>query len=141
MNTEQTKKKLLIVEDDEENQKFLLFFLRKYFQVKICDSSEICYQLLEKEIADIILMDISIKGSKNGLVLTQELKNSVKYSKIPIVCFTAHAYGDDRINALEAGCNVFISKPTDYYVLLEILNKLLGLSEKECPSLFQTEKH
>lgn len=130
MNDDQTKKKLLIVENDEENQKFLQYFLRKYFRVEICDSAEVCYQLLGKEIADLILMDISIKGSKNGLVLTKELKNSISYSKIPIVCYTAHAYNEDRNNALEAGCDMFISKPTDCYVLLNTLNKLLGLSEK-----------
>ena len=138
MNNDQIKKKLLIVEDDDENQKFLQYFLGKYFRVEICDSAEVCYQLLDKEIADLILMDISIKGSKNGLVLTKELKNSMSYSKIPIVCFTAHAYNDDRINALEAGCDIFISKPTDYYILLNILNKLLGLSENDSSSFFQT---
>jgi len=125
MNDGQTKKKVLIVEDDEENQKFLQYFLRKYFRVEMCDSAEGCYQLLDKEIADLILMDISIKGSKNGLELTKELKNSISYSKIPIVCYTAHAYNDDRNNALEAGCDMFISKPTDYYVLLNTLQKLL----------------
>ena len=130
----QTKKRLLMVEDDEENQKFLQYFLGKYFRIEICDSAEGCYQLLNKEIADLILMDISIKGTKNGLVLTKELKNSKNYSKIPIVCYTAHAYNDDRNNALEAGCDMFISKPTDYYVMLNMLQKLLGLSENNSPS-------
>ena len=134
MSDIQTKKKLLMVEDDEENQKFLQYFLGKYFRIEICDSAEGCYQLLNKEIADLILMDISIKGTKNGLVLTKELKNSKNYSKIPIVCYTAHAYNDDRNNALEAGCDMFISKPTDYYVMLNMLQKLLGLSENNSPS-------
>jgi DNA-binding response OmpR family regulator len=134
MSDSQTKKKLLMVEDDEENQKFLRYFLGKYFQVEICDSSEGCYQLLDKEIADLILMDISIKGSKNGLMLTKELKKSINYSKIPIVCYTAHAYNDDRNNALDAGCDTYISKPTDYYVLLNTLKKLLGMSETDSSS-------
>jgi len=117
--------KLLIVEDDLENQKFLLYFLKKHFRIDICDSAEMCYELLFKERSDVILMDISIKGYKNGLVLAKELKNHPLFSKIPIVCYTAHAYNEDRINAIEAGCDVYISKPTNYNILLNTLFKLV----------------
>lgn len=78
--------KLLVVEGDLENQKFLLYCFKKYFRIEICDSAEKCYELLHKERSDIIVMDISIKGYKNGLVLTKELKSHPLFSKIPIVC-------------------------------------------------------
>jgi len=117
--------KLLIVEDDLENQKFLLYFLKKYFRLEFCDSAEVCYELLYKERSDIILMDISIRGFKNGLVLTKELKSNPLFSNIPVVCYTAHAYNEDRINAIEAGCDAYISKPTNYNILLNTLLKLV----------------
>ena len=117
--------KLLIIEDDVENQKFLSFFLKRYFKVDTCDSSETFYELLNKEKADIILMDISIKGSKNGLELTKELKNNPIFSNIPVVCYTAHASNKDRLNALDAGCDAYISKPSDIHSLLNSLLDLL----------------
>ncbi|NJD22317.1 MAG: response regulator [Melioribacter sp.] len=122
--------KLLIVEDDLENQKFLYYFLKKHFRIEICDSAEMCYDLLFKERSEIILMDISIRGYKNGLDLTKELKNHPLFSKIPIVCYTAHAYNEDRINSIDAGCDAYISKPTNYNILLNTLLKLIQESNE-----------
>ncbi len=129
-NLTEAKPRLLIAEDDLENQKFLQLFLNKYFTVDICDSSLTFYELLDKEKFDIILMDISIKGEKNGLQLTRELRKNPDYSAIPIVCYTAHALNRDRINALEAGCNVYLSKPSDIHTLLNALFDLLSAKGK-----------
>ena len=56
-------------------------------------------------------MDISIKGSKNGLELTKEFKSSKEFSQIPVIAITAHAFESDRHNAFEAGCDDYLSKP------------------------------
>lgn len=130
VNQIEVKPKLLIAEDDFENQKFLQLFLNRYFAVDMCDSSHTFYELLNKEKYDIILMDISIKGEKNGLELTRELRNNQNYSAIPIICYTAHAFNKDRINALEAGCDVYLSKPSDIHTLLNALVDLLRIKGK-----------
>ncbi len=122
------KPKLLIAEDDDENQKFLNLFLKKYFTLDICDSSDSFYKLIEKNRYDIILMDISIKGNKNGLELAKELKNNNETKSIPIICYTAHAFNTDRLNALDHGCDAYISKPSDIYILL---NSLFSFLKKE----------
>ncbi len=119
------KPRLLITEDDFENRKFLEIFLKRYFQVDVCDSSESFYNLIGKHNYDIILMDISIKGRKNGLELTKEMKSNPELCNIPIVCYTAHAFNKDRLNALDAGADAYISKPSDIRVLLNSLIDLL----------------
>ena len=124
-NLTEQKPRLLITEDDYENQKFLELFLKKYFTIDICDSSESFYALMKNGKYDIILMDISIKGKKDGLELTRELKNDPKYSNIPVICYTAHAFNKDRINALDAGCDAYLSKPSDIHTLLNSLFDLL----------------
>ena len=120
-NTVEQKPKLLIAEDDFENQKFLNLFLKKYFTIDVCDSSDTFYELIEGGRYDIILMDISLKGTKNGLELTKEVKGNPETSGIPIICYTAHALNTDRLNALDAGCDAYISKPSDIYTLLNSL--------------------
>ena len=129
-NTTEEKPRLLITEDDFENQKFLQLFLKKYFMVDICNSSESFYNLMNREKYDIILMDISIKGDKNGLDLTREMRNNPDFSEIPVVCYTAHAFNKDRINALDAGCDIYLSKPSDIHTLLNALFDLLKLRGK-----------
>jgi len=130
-NAELKKPSLLIVEDDVDNQKFLEVYLQKYFVVDSCDSAETFYELINSKSYDLIMMDISIKGQKNGLELTKEIKNDPKFAEIPVFCFTAHAFNRDRINALNAGCDAYLSKPSDIRTLLNSLISLLKNKKKE----------
>lgn len=115
------KQRILITEDDSENQRFLRIFLRKNFITDICDSDTTFYEYLKKNRYDVILMDISLKGNKNGLELTRELKSNPEYKDIPIVCLTAHAFKKDVENALNAGVDIFLTKPVDNHVLMDTL--------------------
>ena len=118
---EQKKPKLLIVEDDYENQKFLQLFLKKKFEVDICDSAETFYAKMKEKNFDLILMDISLRGKKDGLQLTQELRQSEDKKNIAIVGLSAHAFQKDKDNAYRAGVDVFITKPVQNDVLMEAL--------------------
>ncbi|HPN38242.1 MAG TPA: response regulator [Melioribacteraceae bacterium] len=122
---EKTKPKLLIVEDDFENQKFLQIFLKRKFALQICDSSETFYEKLNNDKFDIILMDISLRGKKDGLQLTRELREMEEYKNLPIVGLSAHAFQRDKDNAYNAGVDIFLTKPVQNDVLMETLVKTL----------------
>lgn len=122
---EKTKPKLLIVEDDFENQKFLQIFLKRKFALQICDSSETFYEKLNNDKFDIILMDISLRGKKDGLQLTRELREMDEYKNLPIVGLSAHAFQRDKDNAYNAGVDIFLTKPVQNDVLMETLIKTL----------------
>ena len=115
------KPKLLVTEDDFENQKFLEMFLKRHFDVEICDSEQSFYDHLNKSKFDVILMDISLRGNKNGLELTSELRKMKGYEGTPVICLSAHAFKKDRDNALNAGVDVFLTKPVENKVLLNTL--------------------
>lgn len=127
-----TKHSLLIVEDDYENQKFLLLFLKRKFDVDVCDSADTFYTKLNEKKFDVILMDISLKGRKNGLQLTQEIRNMNEYKDIAVVGLSAHAYQKDKDNAYRAGMDLFLTKPISNENLMNgILQTLeLKLSKK-----------
>lgn len=122
---------ILVVEDDLENQKFLKIFLKRCFEVEVCDNAEECYLMLERLHVDIILMDISLKGNKDGLQLTKELKANNKFSNLPIVGLSAHAFQKDKDNAYNAGINVFITKPVDANYLLQVLLDSINKNAKK----------
>ncbi len=117
----ENKPRILITEDDAENQRFLKMFLRRNFITDICDSEATLYENLGNNAYDVILMDISLKGEKNGLELTKELKANPKFKNIPIVCLTAHAFRADIENAVNAGVDIFLTKPVDNHVLMRTL--------------------
>ncbi|MEE9430912.1 MAG: response regulator [Melioribacteraceae bacterium] len=126
MSDEQVQKpRLLIVEDDYENQKFLQIFLKRKFDLKLCDSGDTFYERLDESEFDIILMDISLRGSKDGLQLTKEIRESEKYKHLPIVGLSAHAFQKDKDNAYNAGVDIFLTKPVQNDVLMDTLHKAL----------------
>jgi CheY-like chemotaxis protein len=113
---------VLIVEDDEVNQRTIKRFLENKFNTIITDSSDVALEILKKEKVDLILMDLSIFGSKNGLELTRELKASKGYSHIPVIAITAHAFEEDKRNALAAGFDDFLAKPFTKQSLLDMIS-------------------
>ncbi len=123
--TVQQKPRLLIVEDDYENQKFLQIFLKRKFELEICDSSETFYEKLNQKKFDIILMDISLRGKKDGLQLTKEIREMEEYKNLPVVGLSAHAFQRDKDNAYKAGVDIFITKPVQNDVLMDTLIKTL----------------
>ncbi len=119
------KSKILIVEDDYDTQLFLKLFLRKNFDVEVCGTDETLHELLKKSKFDLIIMDIEIKGQKDGLQITRELKNSPKYKDIPVLCISAYVMEHDKRNALEAGVDKFLAKPISNNILMKTILELL----------------
>jgi hypothetical protein len=125
---EQRKKVVLIVEDDLLNQFTIKKFIEKSYITIFTDSSDEVMAIINKDKVDIILMDISIKGSRNGLDLTRELKAAKEFSHIPVIAITAHAFESDKQNALEAGCSGFLAKPFTKESLLIMIKDFVNKS-------------
>lgn len=132
MEIEESKKpKILIVEDDYENQRFLQLFLGKKFMIFTCDSENDFYKYLHSNSIDLILMDISLRGNKDGLQLTKEIKSNPKFKNIPVVCLTAHAFPQDKENALNAGVDIFLTKPVSNNFLMDSLVEMIKNIKKK----------
>jgi len=54
------------------------------------------------------------------------LKNDSRYSKIPLILFTARAQQDDQDVGDEVGADAYITKPFEPPVLLAKIEELLG---------------
>lgn len=104
-------KKILVVDDNQDSRELVVKVLKNkgYEMVEAADGEE----AIEKAIAErpnLILLDISIP-KLNGYEVTQKLKSMEEFENIPIVALTAHAMKGDRMRALEAGCEGYITKP------------------------------
>jgi CheY-like chemotaxis protein len=104
-------KKMLIVEDDILSQKLMKRNFINDFEMDFCESAEEYYEKYLNVNYDIIIMDISLKGSKNGLELIKEIKASPAFTRTPIICLTAYAQTNMRQTAEELGTDLFITKP------------------------------
>ena len=111
--------KMLIVEDDILSQNVLRRIFRTDFEIDFCESVDEYYEKYCNTKYDIIIMDIAIKGAKNGLDLIREIKAAPTFTGTPILCLTAHIQTKMRQTAIESGSDLFITKPVSNRVLRE----------------------
>ncbi|MCX6169537.1 MAG: response regulator [Ignavibacteriales bacterium] len=113
------KPKLLIVEDDEWILKIFSKVFEKKFEINLAQTIRAFYSLIENNAYDGFIIDLSLRGEKNGLQLIEELRQMENYLKTPIVVVTANALRKDRENSLKAGATKYITKPVDNKILLQ----------------------
>jgi two-component system, cell cycle response regulator DivK len=121
--------RILYIEDNPENRLLVRRILQADgFTVLEAQSATQALQLLEKEIPDLILMDINMPDI-DGFTLTTRLKNTREFNGVPIVALTANVMKGDRERSLEAGCDGYIQKPIDVDSLTDQVNRFLHTKE------------
>ena len=55
---------------------------------------------------------------------TKDLKASKEFSHIPVIAITAHAFEQDKQNALTSGCDNFLPKPFSKQSLLNMIAEI-----------------
>jgi CheY-like chemotaxis protein len=115
---------ILVVEDDTSNF-MLMYEILKSYGANILHAEnglEALKMLSSDKKPDIIIMDIKLPGI-DGYETTRLIRE--KNKEIPIVANTAYAMEADREKSIEAGCNDYISKPTDKKLLINLISKYL----------------
>jgi PAS domain S-box-containing protein len=102
--------KILIVEDERITAEDLKNTLERlgYRVTGIASSAESFYKCIESEIPDLVLMDIFIKGSKDGIELASEIKKS---HNIPVIYLTAFSDTNILDRAKVTGPFGYVLKP------------------------------
>lgn len=116
------KKKILIVEDDNFLQKALAYSLQESdFEIISAINGEEALVLADKEIPDLILLDI-ILPKKDGFMVMQELKENKITSKIPVIFITNLGQKEDVKRGLELGASGYIIKA--HFKISDIVEKI-----------------
>lgn len=106
-------KKILYVEDNPDNMMLVQRALeaRGYQLLKAMNGLS-GVELAEREDVDLILLDINLPDI-DGYEVARRLRHSLKSSLLhtPIIAVTANALKGDAEKALDAGCDVYMSKP------------------------------
>ena len=124
-------KKMLIIEDDYLSQKVMKLIFQNDYEMDYCESAKEYYEKFANTEYGIIIMDISIKGDKNGLELIKEIKAAPGYSGTPILCLTAHAQSYMLQTAIESGSDLCITKPVNNNILKDAVRSLIKDSVKQ----------
>ncbi|WEK33569.1 MAG: response regulator transcription factor [Candidatus Pseudobacter hemicellulosilyticus] len=106
MDRQQT---IIVIEDEEMVQQSMLNNLTGHgFAVYAYDSAEKAFESSTLELADAVIMDISLPGM-NGWEATQKIKEDVQ--GLPVLMVTAFSDLNYRIQGFETGADDYIIKP------------------------------
>jgi CheY-like chemotaxis protein len=115
--------KLLVVDDNPINQKFLYYSLKKYFEIETADNGLEAVNMLESDLFDVVLMDLSMPVM-DGAEATRQIRESLKHRNkhIPIIFVTTNDFEHERIRCMGNGADDYLIKPIDLEKLLSTIN-------------------
>jgi two-component system cell cycle response regulator DivK len=119
-------KRILIVEDNDTDVRLLKDILetRGYNILQTKEGLE-AIDLAVVNLPDLILMDIRLPHM-SGLEVTRRLRGDERSRRIPIVAVTAFAMGWHEREALDSGCDAYISKPISIFSFLRTVESFLS---------------
>ena len=120
------ERRILVVDDHEMNVALLERLLElEGHEVRAAGSLAAAEQALAEEQPSMIVLDLNLPDG-SGLELTRKLKSEPMTASIPIVACTAGVLPADEHEALEAGCDAYVSKPIDLRRFQTIVASMLA---------------
>ena len=130
--------KVLVVEDEQRIAQFLKKGLaEKGYVVDAVGNADAALELLSGSPPDLVILDLMIPGSRDGLELCRELRSRGVRSKI--LMLTARDTVQNKIEGLDAGADDYLVKPFSFRELLARIRALLRRTEivEPGPLVFQ----
>lgn len=129
---------VLIVDDKEEGLYFLQCLLSSNgFQVSSASNGQQALECAERILPDLVISDI-LMPVMDGFTLCRHFKKDSRFRAIPFIFYTA-TYTDARDEefALSIGADLFVVKPKDPAVLMQIIRDFLENRTREVEPLPQ----
>jgi DNA-binding response OmpR family regulator len=121
---------VLVIEDNTEVNAFLARKLRPHFQVQTAADGATGLRLAAEAIPDLVVCDVMLPDL-SGLDVVSQLKNDWRTSHIPVVLLTARSAPEQHVEGVQAGADVYLTKPFNPTLLLESLRTLLGNRQRQ----------
>lgn len=127
-------KKILFVDDDRDFLKSqTIFFSSRGYEVMTAENMEEALELLQREVPDIIFLDLMMEHYDSGFSLSYQIRRDERLQKVPLIMLSgvASATGrrfDQRVEELKKWSKVdaFFDKPATGKQLLKIVEEKLG---------------
>ncbi len=126
--------KILIVDDDYDTLRLVgLMLERQGYEIIAAENGPQALQAIQSEKPDLVLLDVMMPGM-DGYEVTQHIRSNEETADIPIIMFTAKTQVEDKVTGLEAGVDVYLTKPTQPRELFAQVKVLLSRSKKSIPA-------
>ncbi len=116
--------KILVIEDVPEMSQLVSLYLQKDgMTVTTASSGEEALEIVEKDLPDLIILDLNLPGI-SGFDFLKRFRKEYK-TTIPVIIVSARDADEDIINGLDIGADEFVTKPFSPKVLVARVNSNL----------------
>ncbi|MCD8491220.1 MAG: response regulator [Geovibrio sp.] len=126
MEDRDKKQTVLVVDDVPENIDILSNILKPEFKVKVAVSGRKALEIAEKDLPDIILLDVMMPEI-SGYEVCRALKSSLITRSIPVIFITAKGEISDESMGFDAGGADYITKPVSAPIVLARVRTQLSM--------------
>lgn len=125
-----TKQKVLIVDDEPANLRVLKRILGDLYRLSFAKSGEEALRLVERDLPDLILLDVMMPGM-TGFEVCKSLKDNRQTKAIPVMFVTALNDEVDEAKGFEVGAVDYITKPVSPAVVKARVRTHLSLVQAD----------
>lgn len=113
--------RILVVDDEPQIRKFLDISLRAQgYRVLLAEDGASGLATLASQGADLVILDIGLPD-RDGHEVLREIRG---FSQVPVIMLTVRAGEQEKVAALDAGANDYVTKP---FGVQELMARIRGL--------------
>ena len=122
MNTVSSPVRVLVVDDEPQIRRFLEISLRAQgYAVELADRAQAGIDALATHGADVVVLDMGLPD-RDGLDALREIR---QWSQVPVLVLTVRSHESEKVAALDAGANDYVTKPFSVPELMARIRVLL----------------
>ncbi|WP_439487507.1 hybrid sensor histidine kinase/response regulator transcription factor [Algoriphagus sp.] len=129
ISDDESKPLVLIVEDYQESATLLASLVGQYHRISVAYTGEQAWQSCLSEVPDLVITDIQLPDL-SGLKLCNRIKTHEILSHIPVILLTASGTDTVKLQGIESGADVCMTKPFVHGHLLGEIDKLIDQRNK-----------
>lgn len=119
------KPKIVLIEDEEDIAALVKLQAEiSGYKLSVAVDGLNGYELIQKEIPDVVLLDIMLPG-QSGLDVCRRVKSNPDLRNIPIIMVSAKSEETDVVLGLELGADDYVTKPFSPRVLFSRIKAVL----------------
>jgi YesN/AraC family two-component response regulator len=127
--SQENKQIVLIVEDNFELRNYIVSNLSSTYKILEAENGIVGYKIALKQVPDLIVCDIMMP-KMTGIELCKKIKEEITTCHIPVILLTAKIKMEDRIEGIETGADVYITKPFNTRFLEVTIKNLIDTRQK-----------
>lgn len=129
---------IYIVEDDANIRKMLVFAIaREGYEIKEFPDASTLYDSLEKEMAQLLILDIMLPG-EDGFTVLEKLRGNPSTKWLPVIILTAKNSEIDKLRGLDGGADDYVTKPFGIAELMARIRAVIRRSEVQTDNIYET---